>query len=177
VANEANTSFPDMTFSGKALIQAVVDDTTPVLPNAIARVPMPPARGRQVLHRQGQARPPADHLHRRTTTVGAASNQNQAAGQDAYDIVGGNKARSRWISTRWRSPTSTSQTREDNQTVVPLMETWGLGVGQLGSASSGIPNMVLDPFSHGRSERLRQPYWQCLFDRCRQVGGRSSIWW
>lgn len=145
VANDANTSFPDATFSGKAIPQAVVDDTTPLLPQATVNVPIPPARGGKFYldrvklgHQQNSFTV--------TTTVAAASNMNQAAGQDGYDIVGGSRAVA--MDLNQMNVTDFDLTaREDAQTVMPMMETWGMGAGNRWGFI--VPNLCVDPFSPG----------------------------
>ena len=64
VANEANQSFPSIEFTGRGIPVGVVDDTTPTLPSSILSVPIPPARQRQILSRQGQAGSPVVPLRR-----------------------------------------------------------------------------------------------------------------
>lgn len=75
VANEANTSFSDMTFQAKGLVQAIVDDNTPVLPQSILNVPIPPARGGKFfLDRVRLGHQQVSFTA--TYTVAGASNQN-----------------------------------------------------------------------------------------------------
>lgn len=148
VANDANTGFPDMTFSGNAVEVAVVDDTTPVNSAAFAAqlaVAVAPARNGKFyldsvkLGHQSMSFTVA-------TTVGAASNQNQAAGQDGYDILSG----SRTIALDLNQMAVTDfdlLSRENNQTPVPILSTWGLLAGNRFGLM--IPNAVLQPFSPG----------------------------
>jgi hypothetical protein len=145
VANEANTSFPDMTTSGKCLVQAVVDDVSPALtPAMLAIQPAPARNGKFYLDRVKLGHQSVSFTA--TTTVGAASNQNQAAGQDAYDIQSGSRA----IALDLNQMAVTDfdlHGREDNQTIMPLMSTWGLGSGN--NWGLLLPNVQLDPFSPG----------------------------
>jgi len=148
VANDANTSFPDMTFSGNATEQAVVDDITPTNSAAFAaqlQVAVAPARGGKFyldsvkLGHQSLSFTVA-------TTVGAASNQNQAAGQDGYDILSG----SRTIALDLNQMAVADfdlLSRENNQTPVPILSTWGLLAGNRFGLL--IPNATLQPFSPG----------------------------
>lgn len=145
VANEANTGFPDATFSGKAIVQAVADEASPILSAATLAVPIAPARdGKFYLDRVKLG-------HQQTTftvatTVAAASNQNQAAGQDAYDIIGGSRTIA--LDLNEMAVTDFDITgREDNQTVMTVFETWGLGLGNRWGLV--LPNICLDPFSPG----------------------------
>lgn len=148
VANDANTSFPDMTFSGNAIEVGVYDDITPTNSPAFAAqlaVAIAPARGGKFyldsvkLGHQSMSFTVA-------TTVGAASNQNQAAGQDGYDILSGNRT----IALDLNQMAVTDfdlLARENNQTTVPILSTWGLQAGN--RFGLVIPNAVLQPFSPG----------------------------
>lgn len=145
VGNEANTSFSDMTFQAKGLVQAVTDDVTPALPTAILATPIPPARGGKfTLDRVKLGHQQVGFTA--TYTVAGASNQNQAAGQDAYDIVSG----SRQVTLDLNQMAVVDfdlHGREDAQTYVPMMSTWGLGAGNRFGLL--FPNICLDPFSPG----------------------------
>lgn len=148
VANDANTSFPDLTFSGNAVEQAVVDDVTPTniaAFTALLAVPVAPARGGKFyldsvkLGHQSLALTVA-------TTVGAASNQNQAAGQDGYDILSGTRTVALDLN-QMAVADFDLLSRENNQTPVPILSTWGLLAGNRFGLM--IPNVVLQPFSPG----------------------------
>jgi hypothetical protein len=145
VANEANQAFPDLTFSGKGIPVAVVDDVTPVLPSSIISLPIPPARnGKFFLDRVKLGHQSVSFTV--STTVAAASNQNQAAGQDGYDIIGGSRQTA--IDLNQMNVTDFDiGTREDVQTIMPLMSTWGMGSGN--NFGFVQPNIVVDPFSPG----------------------------
>ncbi len=145
VANDANTSSPDVTFSGKALIQGIADDTPPVVSADLIRIPVPPARnGKFFLDRVLLGHQTFSFTE--SATVGAASNQNQAAGQDGYDILSGSRA----IALDLNQMAVTDfdlNAREDSQISMPLLSMWGLGSGN--NFGIVIPNLALDPFSPG----------------------------
>lgn len=145
VANEANTSFPDITFSGRGTVVAIVDDTTPVLPTSILAVPVAPARnGKFYLDRVKLGHQSLSFTE--ATTLAAASNQNQAAGQDGFDIISGSRTTA--LDLNQMAVTDFDlHGREDLQTVMPVMSTWGLGSGNNWGFIE--PNIVLNPFSPG----------------------------
>lgn len=145
VSNEANTGFPDMTFSGRAIVQAVVDDTTPVLPSSILATPVAPARnGKFYLDRVKLGHQSLSFTE--SATVAAASNQNQATGQDGYDIVSGSRQTALDLN-QMAVADFNLDAREEAQTKVSVLSTWGMGPGN--NFGFVQPNLVLDPFSPG----------------------------
>lgn len=145
VANEANTSFPDWTFTGRGVVQAVVDDTTPILPTSILQVPVAPVRnGKFYLDKVKLGHQSLTFTE--ATTLGAASNQNQAAGQDAFDILSGTRAITMDLNQMAVSDFDLHG-REDNQTIMPVMSTFGFGQGN--NFGFILPNIALNPFSPG----------------------------
>lgn len=145
VANEANTSFGDITFQAKGLVEAIVDDSTPVVPAAILNVPIAPARGGKFyLDRVKLGHQQVGFTA--TYTVAGASNQNQAAGQDAYDLISGSRQVSLDLNQMAVSDFDLHG-REDAQTYMPLMSTWGLNAGNRFGLM--MPNICLDPLSTG----------------------------
>jgi hypothetical protein len=145
VANEANTSFPDITFTGRGTIVTVVDDVTPVMPTSILSVSPPPARnGKFYLDRVKLGHQNLSFTE--AATLAAASNQNQAAGQDGFDIISGTRTTSMDLN-QMAVADFDLHGREDNQTTMPVMSTWGLGSGN----NFGFiePNIQLNPFSPG----------------------------
>jgi hypothetical protein len=145
VGNEANTGFPDITFSGRATVQAIVDEASPILPSSILAIPVPPARnGKFYLDRVKLGHQSLSFTE--SATVAAQSNQNQAAGQDAYDILSGSRATA--IDLNQMAVTDFDlHAREDAQTVVPVLSTWGAGSGN--NWGFVQPAIALDPFSPG----------------------------
>jgi len=145
VANEANTGFPDMTFSGRAVVVAVVDESSPVLPSALLQVPVAPARnGKFYLDRVKLGHQSLAFTE--SATVGAQSNQNQAYGQDAFDILSGSRATAIDLNQMNVSDFDL-HAREDAQTVMPVMSTWGVGAGN--NWGFVQPAIALDPFAPG----------------------------
>lgn len=145
VANDANTSFPDITFSGRGTVKAIVDDVSPVLPSALLAIPVAPARnGKFYLDRVKLGHQTLSFTE--ALTVGNASNQNQAAGQDGTDILSGTRTTSLDLN-QMNVADFDLHAREDNQVPVPVMSTWGLGTGNNWGFMQ--PNLALNPFSPG----------------------------
>lgn len=145
VSNEANQGYPSIEFSGKGNLEAIADDTTPSLPSSILSVPPPPARdGKFYLDsvRLGHQ----SMRFSEAAETGAASNQNSATGQDAYDILSG--TRTIELDLNQMAVTDFDYApRVANQTIMPLLSTWGLGAGN--RFGFLLPNAVLDPLSPG----------------------------
>lgn len=145
VANEQNTSFPDMTFSGKGILVAEVDDAAPTIPVSLLNVPVPACRdGKFYIDRVKLGHQQVGFTINYTTA--GASNQNQAAGQDGYDILSGNRQITLDLNQMAVSDFN-MKARVDAQTVVPLMSTWGMGPGN--RFGFMIPGMAMDPMSPG----------------------------
>ena len=145
VANEQNTSFPDMTFQGKALKQAVADEASPALPSSILGVPIAPARGGKFY--LDRVRLGHQQLGFTTNyTVAGASNQNAASGQDQYDILSGNRQIALDLN-QMNVADFDIESRISNQTKLPVMSTWGMGAGNRFGLL--LPSIYLDPFSPG----------------------------
>lgn len=145
VANEQNTSFPEVTFQGKALLRAVADEAAPALPSSLLGIPVAPARGGKFY----LDRVKLGHQQVGFTanyTVAGASNQNAAAGQDQYDILSGNRQVSLDLN-QMAVADFDLESRVANQTAMPLMSTWGLGAGNRFGLL--LPGICLDPFSPG----------------------------
>jgi hypothetical protein len=108
-------------------------------------IPIPAARGGKFL----MDRVKLGHQSIRFTEsvdVAAASNQNQDAGQDGYDITGGNRAISLDVN-QMAVADFDLEARVDNQTIIPILSTWGMGIGNRFGLL--LPNNVLDPMSPG----------------------------
>lgn len=144
VANDANTVFPSIEFSGQGVFVAEADEAAPTLTTQL-QVPVAPARGGkffldQVLLGHQSVR------FTEGTEVGAPSNQNQDAGQDGYEIMSGNRSidldlNNMTVATyNIRNTTSTRK-------VVPILSTWGLGAGNRWGLL--LPNNILNPMSSG----------------------------
>lgn len=145
VANEANQVFPSFDFTAKGNRESVVDEASPLLPDAVLRVPVPALRGGKFV----MDRVKLGHASLRAginAEVGAASNANQAAGQDGYEIISG----SRTIETDLNQMNVTDfdlDARIDNQTVMSMLTTWGAGAGN--RFGFLLPGVVLDPHNPG----------------------------
>lgn len=145
VANEANNNFPDITFQGKALIQAVADDTSPALPSTVLGVqPAPVRNGKFFLDRTRLGHQQLGFTA--TLTVAGASNQNAAAGQDGYDIISGQRQVSLDLN-QMAVADYNIETAVANQSKLPVMATWGTGSGN--NFGFVLPSIFLDPFSPG----------------------------
>jgi hypothetical protein len=145
VANDANTSFGDITFSGKGLVEAVEDDVSPQLPAAMLAVPVAPIRdGKFYLDRVKLGHQQAGFTI--NYTLGNASNQNQAPGQDGTDILSGNRQITLDLNQMAVADFDLDG-RDDAQSTMPLLSTWGLGAGNRWGFL--VPNMRIEPFSPG----------------------------
>lgn len=172
VANDANTSFPDITFSGRGQVVAIVDDVTPALPSSILNVPVAPCRnGKFYLDRVKLGHQNLSFTE--TATIGAASNQNQAAGQDGYDILSGSRVTAMDLN-QMAVADFDLHGREDSQALMPVESTWGLGSGnQFGFVQK---NISLNPFSPGD----RNGYVNVTGDAVTTENDKSAaftIWW
>lgn len=145
VANEQNTVFPSIDFSGRGIPAGVTDEASPALPDAMLNISPAPARGGKFVFDRIKIGH-QDIRYALAIDVGAASNQNQDAGQDQFDITGG----TRTISLDLNQMNVTDldlETRIDNQTILPLLSTWGLGSGN--NFGLVLPGNVLDPLNPG----------------------------
>lgn len=143
VSNEANTNVSDITFQGKALVQAIADDTAPVLPSSLLAIqPAPVRNGKFFLNRVRLGHQQLSFTE--TLTVAGASNQNAAAGQDGYDIISGTRQIALDLNQMAVADFDLHDL-EDNQTKMPLMSTWGAGQGN--NFGFIVPNLCLDPFT------------------------------
>jgi hypothetical protein len=145
VANEANQSFPSLQFSAVGVPIDPYAATTPTLPDAVKNVPVPGNRGGKffldsVLLGHGGSK------FSLTLETGAASNSNQDAGQDGYDILSG--SRTLEMDLNQMDVTDFDLVgRTKAQTRIPMLDTWGLGGGN--NVGMLVPNMVLDPMKPG----------------------------
>ncbi len=145
VANEANTAFPDLTFQGKALIEAIADDVTPALPSALLQLTPAPVRGGKFFLNRIKL----GHQSNSFTinyTVAGASNQNQAVGQDNYDVLSANRQIALDLN-QMAVADFDLHAYEDQQTKLPVMSSWGSAPGN--RFAFIVPNLCFDPFSPG----------------------------
>lgn len=145
VANDANQIFPSIEFSGNGQLHAEVDDTTPSIPSTLLQIALAPARGGKFFldkvklgHQQ--------LTYTLATEVGAASNQNAAAGQDGYDILSGSRTVDLDLNQMNVSDFNVKN-RVDAGTVMPVLSTWGIGAGN--NFGFVISNLTLNPLNPG----------------------------
>jgi hypothetical protein len=145
VANEQNTSFSSIEMSFKGVLVAKVDDVTPVIPAGILSVSPPANRGGKFALDKVKL----GHANLRigaTADTGAASNANQDAGQDGYDILSGSRSIELDLNAMNVSDFDL-EARINNQTIMPVQSVWGAGAGNRFLLT--VPNMVLDPQQPG----------------------------
>lgn len=127
VANEANQVFPSLDFQLKGIAVGEYDDITPSVPSAVLSTPVAPVRGGKFDIYNTMI----GHQDMKVTlglTTGAASNQNQDAGQDGYDIQSGTRTID--LDLNEMATTDLALTSLINaQTIMHIMSTWGLGLG------------------------------------------------
>lgn len=145
VGNEYNTGFPASEFAFKGTLVGSSQDVTPQIPAAVRAVPIPPAKGGKfVLDRtvlgHGSIRWTAG------TEVGAPSNQNQANGIDAYEIMSGTRTLALDLN-QMDVADFDFEAREDAQTIMPALSTWGAGAGNRFGLM--VPGVVIDPLNIG----------------------------
>lgn len=141
VGNEGNTTFPSLDFTVKGTPVPRVDTTTPPLPQQILNVPVPAAKGGK-FHLD---RVKLGHTGTKANialTAGAASNQNQDAGQDGQVILSGSRTIDLTLNQMNVSDFDL-EARVAQQLIVPEMSMWGNGVGNRFGLL--IPGMYLDP--------------------------------
>lgn len=145
VTNDQNQVFPSIDFTGKAVPQAVADDVSPAVPQALLDVPVPPCRGgKWVLDRTKIGHQSTRYAL--NIDVNAPSNQNQDAGQDAYEITSGTRTVSLDLNQMAVADLDIDA-RCDAQTPLPILSTWGAGAGNRHGFL--LPSVVLDAFSPG----------------------------
>lgn len=145
VANEANQTFPSADVTMRGVPVAKADEASPVIPQAILNVPVPALRGGKFL----MDRVKLGHASLRvgmSADTGAASNANQEAGQDGYDILSG----TRTVETDLNQMNISDfdiDARIDAQTQLPIFTSWGAGAGNRMGVLT--PAVVLDPHNPG----------------------------
>lgn len=172
VTNNQNTNFPSIDFSGTGTKVASVDDTTPSNLSAILAVKIAPCRnGKFRLDRTLYGH--QDMKYTQSTTLGAASDQNTATGQDSYDILSG----TRTIALDLNQGATTDldlESRVNSQLSVSAYSSWGYGAGnQFGFMSA---SGVLGDLTPGD----RNGYWNLTGDLAPDVVDKAmafTIWW
>lgn len=173
VGNEYNTGFPSIECTFKGKLENVVADTTPALPSSVLQTPVPPARAGKF----AMDRVPLGHggmTMQLGTEVGAPSNQNQDDGIDGYEIMSGERSLTLDLN-QMDLTTFDFVSREDAQTVMPIMSTWGQGlIGNMHGLL--LPAAVIDPLnvaSRNGFVSLQGDAFPTELDK----GFAYSIWW
>lgn len=145
VTNEANSVFPSIDVSGKCTPAGVADEVGPLVPDSVLAISPAACRaGKWCLDRTKLGHQSTRFVI--NVDVGAPSNQNADAGQDAYVITGGNRSVTLDVNDMAVADFD-FETRVDNQTIMPILSTWGAGAGN--RFGMILPNVVLDPFNPG----------------------------
>jgi hypothetical protein len=145
VTNDANAVFPSIDFSGRGKPAGVADDTSPALPSSILSLQPAPVRGGKFVFDQVKL----GHQSLRFAIafdLGAPSNQNQDQGQDSYQTTSGTRTITLDVNQMAVSDLNVDSLC-DNQTIFPILSTWGLGTGN--NFGAVLPNNVLDPLNPG----------------------------
>ena len=140
VANEQSTETPSVEFSMVGVPITPTDQNALSVPDS-AMTPVPPARaGKFVL-----LNTKVGHQSLRLEfglESGAPPNQNNDTGQEAYEILSGNRTVSLDVNQMLQSELNI-KAAVDAQTSTSIMSIWGLG--SMNRFAVGIPEAVLDP--------------------------------
>lgn len=172
VGNEANTVFPSIDFAMKGVPIAPVDATTPALPQSVLNVPVAPARGGKFFLDKIKL----GHTGIKTNiglTNGAASNQNQDAGQDGYDILSGSRTIDLTLNQMNVSDFDLDS-RVRQQVLLAAMSMWGGGAGN--NMGLLVPGMYLDP-QKPQSQNGYVTLAGNAFPAVLDKGIAFSVWW
>jgi hypothetical protein len=172
VGNEYNTGFPSIECTLRGKLVAVVQDTTPPLPDAILQTPVPPAKaGKFVLDRV-----PLGHAGltwQVGSEIGAPSNQNQDDGIDGYEIMSGDRTLAMDLN-QMDIADFDFESREDAQTVMPVESIWGAGAGnRFGLLLPGVVMNPLNPGSRNGFVSLTGDAFPTSVDKSAAL----AIWW
>lgn len=145
VANESNQTFPSIDFTMKGVKVGEFDDTAPLVSQAVLNIPVPALRGGKFCLDQVKL----GHASMRAglnAETGAASNANQAAGQDGYTITSADRT-TEFDINRMNVSDFDLEARIAAQTIMSAGTTWG---GQaFNRFGFVIPALVLDPHNSG----------------------------
>lgn len=145
VANESNQTFPSIDFTMKGIKVGEFDDTAPLLAQATLNIPVPALRGGKFCMDQVKL----GHASMRAginAETNAASNANQAAGQDGYIITSADRT-VEFDLNRMNVSDFDLAARIANQVIMSAGTTWGgAAFNRFGFV---IPHMVLDPHNPG----------------------------
>lgn len=140
VANESNQSSPALQFQFKGTPLPSTTEVAPALPSALVQVPVPPVKAGKFFLDKIMLGHAGAKVNINLET-GAAPNQNQDAGQDGQDILGGSRNVELDLN-QMDVADFDIEARENSQVNLPYLSTWGLGVGN--DIGLMIPNVVLD---------------------------------
>lgn len=143
VSNEQNQGYPSVEFALKGLPAGDADEASPALPSALLTTIPPYRAGKFYLDRVKLG-----HQSNRFTMnaeAAGASNANADFGQDAYEIMSGD--RSIELDLNQMNITDFAiNSRVDAQTIISMMSVWGMGVGNRFAFST--PEIVLNPLNN-----------------------------
>lgn len=144
VSNEANQVFPSLEAQFKGLVESVIDESSPVLPNSALALSPPSYRaGKFSLDKTKLG-----HQSNRfaiSSEVAGASNSHMDAGQDGYEIMSGDRTLELDLN-QMAVADFAIDSRVDNQTVISQMSVWGLGLGnRFGFVA---PELMLNPLNN-----------------------------
>lgn len=144
VSNEANTGYPSMEFALKGLPESVVDEASPVLPNSVLQIPIPPYRAGKFYLDRVKLGHQSNRFTMSAETAGA-SNANADFGQDPYEIMSGDRSVELDLNQMAVSDFAIDS-RVDAQTIMSMMSVWGLAAGNRFAFS--VPEIVLNPMNN-----------------------------
>lgn len=143
VSNEQNQGYPSVEFALKGLPAGDADEASPALPSSLLTTIPPYRAGKFYLDRVKLG-----HQSNRFTMnaeAAGASNANADFGQDAYEIMSGD--RSIELDLNQMNITDFAiNSRVDAQTIISMMSVWGMGVGNRFAFST--PEIVLNPLNN-----------------------------
>lgn len=143
VSNEQNQGYPSIEFQLKGLPAGTADATSPVLPTSLLTSIPPYRAGKFYLDRVKLGH--QSHRFAISAEAAGASNANADAGQDAYEIMSGD--RSLEFDLNQMAVTDFAiDSRVDAQTLLGMMAVWGMGAGNRFAFSA--PEIVLNPLNN-----------------------------
>jgi len=143
VSNEQNQGYPSVEFALKGLPAGTVDEASPSLPNSLL-TSIPPYRAGKFYLDRVKLGHQSNRFTMSAETAGA-SNANADAGQDAYEIMSGERGLE--LDLNQMAITDFAiDSRVDAQTVLGLMSVWGGAVGNRFAFSA--PEVVLNPLNN-----------------------------
>lgn len=142
VGNDQNTETPSIEFGLLGTPAGEADQAPPSLASSMLTQPAPAKAGKFVFN--GIKIGHQSLRFEFGLDTGAAPNQNNDSGQEAYEIMGGTRTAALDLNQTLLTQLDV-EALVDAQAKVPIMSTWGLGAGNRFGAL--VANSVLDPFS------------------------------